>query len=221
MYVSLSVSLSFRLSVSLFICLSVCLPVYLSIYLSLCMYVCQSICLFFCLPVCLSVCLSGCLSICLPVFMSLCLCVGKSVCLSFYMYVCLSFFLPACLSVRLVHLPVRLSVCLSVPSLHLARRQDWSRRGATGSPSMSVYLSTCLSLAICTFSPSGQTTGLEQERGCRESKSVCLSVYLPVSPYLYLLSIWPDDRIGAREGLQVDILQGVQVCLSTCLPVCL
>ncbi len=112
----------------------------------------------------MSFCLSVCLSVCLPVFMSVCLYVGKSVCLSFCLSVSLSVW----------------SICLSdYPSACLYLLSIWpdDRIGAgEGLQGIQVCLSICLSLAICTFSPSGQTTGLEQERGCRlifcrESKS--------------------------------------------------
>jgi hypothetical protein len=141
------------------------------------------VCMSVFLSVCLSACLSVCLSPCLFVYQSSCLFVFMSVSLPVCLSVCLSVFLSVCISFCLPVFPFGLFACLAIR------------------------------LFVCTFSLSGQTTGLEQERGCRESS---LSVYLSVSRFPYLLSIWPDDRIGAGEGLQ-----GIQVCLSNCLPVCL
>jgi hypothetical protein len=59
---------------------------------------------------------------------------------------------------------------------------------------------------------------LEKERDSRESNSDCLTVYMSIFSYLYLLSIWPDDRIGAGEGLQGD-QSACLSCLSVYLPV--
>jgi hypothetical protein len=174
----MSACLPVRMPVCLYICLSLCLSVCLFVFLSLCLSVCLSVRLSICISVlCMYVCLSICMSFCLSVCLPTCIYIYLSLC----RYVCLFAFLYVCLSFFL-------AVCLPVCPFGL-------------------FVCLAIRLSVCTFSPSGQTTGLEQERGWESS----LSAYLSVSRYLYLLSIWPDDRIGAGEGLQVDILQGVQV----------
>ncbi len=86
-----------------------------------------------------------------------------------------------------IYLYVSLSVCTSVNlSICLSAVPVYL------SASISLCLSVCMSVFLSVF------------------QSVCLSVSVCFL-YLYLLSIWPDDRIGAGEGLQVDVLQGVQV----------